>query len=362
MSDKVTVRIRQHTLEVDIVHASTALFQLHVALESATLRIGLVVLLALLDNVRNEGRTDDVIARLGLCDMQAVEDCVDLVALELRIDTMLEERVASGSLENHDALVRVTGALHVPDALCIDDLVDHSAALGREVVQLGDISLVEDEDGGLVGEQGLDGMEELALRFNRVAALLGKVHEVQDAGLQVGERRDTLHLDVVHLLKRMVEDTGCVDDLPPHVAVVEVADEERLGRECVRLDVDVRSGDFVEEGRLADIRVSTDEQRACSRVDRGKTRQVLANLLQELKRLVLPLHYGGHTTERSSLELLAAVQTVAELEQTDVVLGYLVDEMPCCAELAESKLVVVLVVQDIEERGKERMQVLRESQ
>ena len=103
-------------------------------------------------------------------------------------------------------------------------------------------------------------------------------------------------------------------------------------------------------------------QRACSRVDRGKTRQVLANLLQELKRLVLPLHYGGHTTERSSLELLAAVQTVAELEQTDVVLGYLVDEMPCCAELAESELVVILVVEDIEERGKERMQVLRESQ
>ena len=65
--------------------------------------------------------------------MQAVEDCVDLVTLELRIDTMLEERVASGGLENHDALVRVTGALHVPDALCIDDLVDHSAALGREI-------------------------------------------------------------------------------------------------------------------------------------------------------------------------------------------------------------------------------------
>ena len=67
-------------------------------------------------------------------------------------------------------------------------------------------------------------------------------------------------------------------------------------------------------------------------------------------------------TERSTLKLLTPVQAVAELEQADIVFGYLVNEMSCCAELTEGKLVVILVVEDIEERGKERMQVLRESQ
>ena len=163
--------------------------------------------------------------------------------------------------------------------------------------------------------------------------------------------RDTLHLDRVHLLEGVVEDSGGINDLPPHVTVVEVSNEEGLGGERVWLDIDIRAGNLVDEGRLADVWVPADEERARGRVDRGQAGEVLPDLLQELERLVLPLHDRRHPAEGGSLELLASVKRVAEFEQPDVVLRDLIDEMARGAELAEREFVVVLVVKDIAEGG-----------
>lgn len=49
----------------------------------------------------------------------------------------------------------------------------------------------------------------------------------------MSESGDGLHLDGVHLLKRVIQDTGSVDDLPSEVLVVHVSDKERLGGEGV---------------------------------------------------------------------------------------------------------------------------------
>lgn len=201
-------------------------------------------------------------------------------------------------------------------------------------------------------EEGTD------LRLDGEAALLRQVHEVHDARAQVGEGRDGLHLDRVHLLERVVEHSRRVDDLPAKVLVVHVADEERLGREGVRLDVDVGARHLVDERRLADVRVAADEERARGRVDRRQARHVLAHLLEVGERVLLALHDGRHAAERRLLELLAPVQRVAELDEAAVVLADLDDEVARRVELAERELVVVLVVQDVEERAEERVQVL----
>lgn len=349
----------EHTLEVDVVDAGATLLRLDVALEAAPVRILLVVLLAALDGVGDERRAHDVVARLGLRDVEPVEDRVDLVALELRVDAVLQQRVTRGRLQHGHALVRVARDLDVPHTLRVDDLLDQRAAFRSEVVQARDVGLVEDENGGLVREEGLDGVEELALRLDGVAALLGEIHKVEHARLEVRERGDALHLDVVHLLERVVEDAGGVDDLPAHVAVVEVADEEGLGRERVRLHVDVRARDLVEEGGLADVGVPADEERAGGGVDGGETGEMLADLLEELECFVLPLHDRGHATEGGALELLASVERVAELEETDVILGDLVDEMAGSAELTQRELVVVLVVKNVEQGREKGVQILQ---
>ena len=49
----------------------------------------------------------------------------------------------------------------------------------------------------------------------------------------MSESGDGLHLDGVHLLERVIQDTGSVDDLPSEVLVVHVSDEERFGGEGV---------------------------------------------------------------------------------------------------------------------------------
>ncbi len=65
-------------------------------------------------------------------------------------------------------------------------------------------------------------------------------------------------------------------------------------------------------------------------------------------------------TERSLLELLTPIQTVSELQKTDIVLGNLVDQMSCSTKLTKGKLVMVFVVEHIHERRQERMQVLHD--
>lgn len=86
---------------------------------------------------------------------------------------------------------------------------------------------------------------------------------------------------------------------------------------------------------------------------------MFADFLEELEGFVLTPHDSGHATESCSLELLASVETVAEFEETDIVLGYLVDQMPGSTELTESQFVVVLVIQNIEEGRKEGVKILQ---
>lgn len=94
------------------------------------------------------------------------------------------------------------------------------------------------------------------------------------------QRRNTLHLDRIHLLQRVVQNAGRIDHLPPQVLVIEMADEERLGGERVRLNVDIGPGDFVDERRFADVRVAADEERAGVGVDGGQTGDVLPDLFK----------------------------------------------------------------------------------
>ena len=63
-------------------------------------------------------------------------------------------------------------------------------------------------------------------------------------------------------------------------------------------------------------------------------------------------------TESSAFELLAAVQTVTEFQEPDIVLCDRIYQMPCGPKLTQGKFVVILVVQDINERRQERVKVL----
>lgn len=105
---------------------------------------------------------------------------------------------------------------------------------------------------------------------------------------------DTLHLDRVHFLERVIEDTRGIDDLPSQVLVVKVADEKRLGRKGVRLYVYICTRDLVDEGGLSDIWIPADEQGPSVGVNRGETGHMLPDLLEVSERILLSSHDCCH--------------------------------------------------------------------
>jgi hypothetical protein len=128
------------------------------------------------------------------------------------------------------------------------ELVEHGSASRIEFVRPGNIDLVDDNKDWLVGKERFDGCEKLDLGFKGIATLLGKIHEVHDATSEMSKSGDTLHFDCVHFLERMIQDSGRIDYLPPEVLIVHMTNEERLGRESVRLNIYICSCNLVDEG------------------------------------------------------------------------------------------------------------------
>ena len=168
-----------------------------------------------------------------------------------------------------------------------------------------------------------------------------------------------MHFDRVALLERLVKHTGRVDDLPADVLVVDVADVQALRRERIWLHLHVRTRHLVDERRLAHVRVAGDDDRARHRVDRRQTHHVLAHLLEVLERALLAHEHRAHPSERRALQRLAPVQRVAVLEQLDIIAADAIDELSRDVHLAESELVMVAVVEDVDQVRVERVDVVQ---
>ena len=136
--------------------------------------------------------------------MNLVGDSLESVPPQLLLDSVSEQSVTRLVSDVDNTLLGVGRGLNTGDFRKIDNLVHKRSGLGGEFVQSQDVNLVDDQDDGLVVEQGLDRVEKLALSLDGVSTLLGDVHKVEDGGSQVSERGDGLHLDGGELLQRSV--------------------------------------------------------------------------------------------------------------------------------------------------------------
>lgn len=159
---------KRRTLEVDVVNTRTTLLSFDIPLQSFAIRVALVVLLAVLDGLGNEGFPNDVVAGFGLGYVQPVEDTVDLVTLQLGVHSVFEQGIASLVLELHHTFVGIARNLDVKHAFGVDDLINKSPVLGCEIIQSCDIDLVNNQYDWLVREERLDGVEEFALNGSSV--------------------------------------------------------------------------------------------------------------------------------------------------------------------------------------------------
>jgi len=227
--------------------------------------------------------------------MDSVDDRIDFGSLDFVSNPVSQQRVARLGLELHDTLLGIARDLDADHAFLVNDLIDKGTAFGGEVVKTHDIGFVDGKDRRFIGKEGFDRMEEFTLGFDAVPALFAQVHKVQNTALDMRESGDTLHLNRVHFLERVIEDTGGIDDLPSQVLVVEVTNEKRLGGKGVRLYVYVRTSDLVDEGRLSDIWVPADKQGPSVGVNCGQTGHMLSDLLEVSERILLSSHDRCHT-------------------------------------------------------------------
>eukprot|EP01084_Bolivina_argentea_P164226 285535_1 len=156
----------------------------------------------------------------GLGAVETVLDHLEAASALLLLGPLLQEHIAGEGLEVTDGDVGQGGGGDPLGVGLLDGLHDHIVLLGAEVLQGGQVGLVEDHNQRLAGEQGADGLEEVHLLVEGVPAGLAKVHEEEDGGADVSQRGDGLHLDHVTLIQGVVQDTRGVDDLPGLVLVV----------------------------------------------------------------------------------------------------------------------------------------------
>lgn len=105
-----------------------------------------------------------------------------------------------------------------------------------------------------------------------------------------------LHFDSIPFFQRSIQDTWCVNHLPPHVLVVHMADVQALGGERIWLYLNICARNAVDEGRFPHVGIPTHKKCSSVWVYGGQPRHVLSHLLQISQRSCLPLHQRAHST------------------------------------------------------------------
>mmetsp|Transcript_20611 Transcript_20611/g.62060 ORF Transcript_20611/g.62060 Transcript_20611/m.62060 type:complete len:279 (+) Transcript_20611:965-1801(+) len=269
----------------------------------------------------DDGRAGHPVPGLWQRHMHAVAHVRHPLALELQVNPRSKESIAGSCPDCHDPiLVQRTHLQNLCSRIpCPRQATRgkfgslHPHCLNRRSVRLRQVfpsdrvQLVRNDQQRLGCEQGADGVEQGGLLLDGVAALLRHVQHVQHRRPQVCQRRDTLHLDRVALLKRPIQDAGRVYHLPAQVSVIHVPHEQALCCEGIRLHLHVCPCHLVHEGGLADIGVAAHQQGAGGGVNGRQPPHVLPHLLQIRQARPLPLHQRAHPAQSCALQLLAAV-------------------------------------------------------
>ena len=120
-----------------------------------------------------------------------------------------------------------------------------------------------------------------------------------------------LHLNSVSLVKGVVENSWCVDDLPALVLVVGVTYEEALSRERIWLHFYISIRNIVHETRLSHIGEASYDESPCVCVDLRQSTHVLSHLFQVAEGRFKLLEECAGSTESSTFELLCSVQGIS---------------------------------------------------
>lgn len=119
---------------------------------------------------------------------------------------------------------------------------------------------------------------------------------------------------------------------------------QRLSGEGVGLDFYIGLADGIDEGGLAYVGVSGEEDCALVGVDCGETAQVFSDFLQVGEGGADFTYHCANSTESGSFQALTSVEGVGILDKFEVVLAHVVDHVFGGLDVTECEFVVVFVV------------------
>lgn len=272
--------------------------------------------------------------------------------------SVVQKEVTSGFLDFADTFTTLIAHFGRNNSVFVDEGLELLLAFSIKFIDSLQIGLGEDNNDWLVGEQSLNSCVKGNLLVNRVTTGFRGIDEEQDTGLQVSQGSDGLHFDVVHLVQGLIQDTRGVDNLPSDVVVISVTDEQGLGCEGIRLNIDIGVGDLVDETGFTDVGETSDEEGTGVRVDVGHSGKMLSDFLEETERRSESLDDLGHSSQTSSLEHLASVQTVTVLKESDVVLSDVVNQVTGSVNMSQCDFVMILVVDNVDKISIEGVDVV----
>ncbi|EEQ37900.1 conserved hypothetical protein [Clavispora lusitaniae ATCC 42720] len=353
--------IFQHVelFEIDIEHTGSAVFALNVTGQNSSVWIFWVVLGQCFSSFRNESRSLCFVTLSWSGNMNFVQHIGDTGrALQFSLNTGSQQLLTRSVTHLHHVLLLITGSMHDINAGRVRNGFQKGSFVFVQVLDLDDITLVHDNHDRLVGKQWFDGMEQLDSSLDGKATSLGQIHEVQHTRAQMGNGVDGSHFNVVHFLGWSVQDSRGVDCSETQVLVVKMTHVQGFGGESVRSDLDVGLGNAAQEGRFSHVRVAADKQRSCVGVDGRQTAQVSSHSFQVDQGVLQFLCDGGHSTQSGSFQSLTSVQRSAELQQTHVVSGHLLDQSFRLGHSSQRHFVVVFLIQRVHQVSVERMHVV----
>lgn len=170
---------------------------------------------------------------------------------------------------------------------------------------------------------------------------------------------DRLHFNGVHLLQWVVQDTGGINGLESQVLVVEMSNEQTFRGERIGLNIDIGSGNTLQEAGLSNIGVSANEQGSGIGINRRETTKMLSDLIEVEKGIFQSSANGGHSSQSGTLKLLALEERLGIFEEAHIIARHDFDQVLCGGELAKRYPEMVGVVEGIEEIFVERVDILQ---
>jgi len=168
-----------------------------------------------------------------------------------------------------------------------------------------------------------------------------------------------LHFNGVSLIKRVIQNTWRVNNLPSGVLVIGVSNEQVLGSESVGLNVNISIRDIVDKAGFTDIGEAGNDQGAGVGVDRRQSAQMLSDFFKIAQGRLKFLQQGTRATECSSLQLLGAIKRVGVLQKTHVVTGDAISDRFSLVTMTESELVMIFIVQHVHQISVEGVNIVQ---